>query len=200
MKVHTRRSTPLVFGFLAFMVPAAASAGSPTPFAPAAASNKTLYRDVTLIDGTGAPARAAMDVLVEGERIKSVFPDSARDTALTTGATEVDLHGRFLMPGLIDSHVHLATPPNRRQALAILRRDLYGGVTTVRDMADDLRSVGELARASRVGEIAGPDIYYAALMAGPHFFSDPRTAQTSAGGQPGRLPWMQAVTDDADLP
>ncbi len=104
------------------------------------------------------------------------------------------------MPGLIDSHVHLATPPNRRQAEAMLRRDLYGGVTAGRDMADDLRALGDITRASRVGEIAGSDVYYAALMAGPDFFTDPRTAQTSAGGVPGQVPWMQAVTDQTDLP
>ena len=62
----------------------------------------------------------------------------------------MDLSGKFLAPGLIDSHEHLATPPNRRQALANMRRDLYGGVTAVRDMADDLRSVAELARESLV--------------------------------------------------
>ena len=50
-----------------------------------------------------------------------------------------------------------------------------------------------------VGEIAGPDIYYAALMAGPGFFSDQRAAQVSAGGVPGHVPWMQAITDDTDL-
>ncbi len=66
-------------------------------------------------------------------------------------------------------------------------------------MADDLRAVGDLARASRVGEIAGPDVYYAALMAGPDFFTDPRTAQTTAGGLPGQVPWMQAVTGHTDL-
>jgi len=104
------------------------------------------------------------------------------------------------MAGLIDSHVHLATPPNRRQAEAMLRRDLYGGVTAVRDMADDLRPVGDLARASLVGEIAGSDIYYAALMAGPNLFTDKRTVQVSAGGVPGQVPWMQAITNATDLP
>jgi imidazolonepropionase-like amidohydrolase len=104
------------------------------------------------------------------------------------------------MPGLIDSHVHLATPPNRRQAEAVLRRDLYGGVTTVRDMADDMRALGDLQRASIAGEIPAPDIYYAALMAGPPFFSDPRVVQSSAGVEPGKAPWMQAVTDRTDLP
>jgi hypothetical protein len=55
-------------------------------------------------------------------------------------------------------------------------------------MADDLRSVAELARESLVGEIAAPDIAFAAVMAGPGFFSDPRIAQVSAGGSPGTSP------------
>ncbi|MFN2974231.1 amidohydrolase family protein [Terriglobus aquaticus] len=153
-----------------------------------------------MIDGDGTPPRANMDVLVEGERIVRVFPDVDLDPHLLSTAKVVPLAGRFVIPGLIDAHVHLATPPNRRQAEAVLRRDLYGGVTAVRDMADDLRAVGDLARASLVGEIPAPDIYYAALMAGPDFFTDKRTIQVSAGGQPGRVPWMQAITATTDLP
>ena len=167
-------------------------------------AKRVLYRKATLIDGTDMTPRADMDVLVEGERIEAVFPDRALaqnlDTAAQAQVRMVDLAGKYLMPGLIDSHVHLATPPNQRQAMAVLRRDLYGGVTAVRDMADDLRPVGELKREALVGEIPAPDIYYAALMAGPAFFSDPRTAQTSVGGIPGQMPWMQAVTPDTDLP
>ena len=141
-----------------------------------------------------------MDILVVGERIKSVFPDAGPHPELDRTAKVVDLSGLFLLPGLIDAHVHLATPPNRRKAEAVMRRNLYGGVTAVRDMADDLRAVGDLARASLVGEIAGPDIYYAALMAGPAFFTDKRTAITTAGYAPGQVPWMQAVTASTDLP
>jgi imidazolonepropionase-like amidohydrolase len=50
-----------------------------------------------------------------------------------------------------------------------------------------------------VGEIAAPDIYYAALMAGPGFFTDKRTVQVSAGGVRGQVPWMQAIGGDTDL-
>ena len=161
---------------------------------------RVLYRHATLIDGTGGLPRADMDVLVAGERIERIVPDAELDLRVVQTAKVVNLNRRFLMPGLIDAHVHLATPPNRRQAEAVLRRDIYGGVTAVRDMADDLRAVGDLARASLVGEINAPDIYYAALMAGSNFFTDPRTAQTSAGGIAGHVPWMQAVSDDMDLP
>ncbi|MES2443217.1 MAG: amidohydrolase family protein [Pseudomonadota bacterium] len=163
----------------------------------AAEPETVLYTGATVIDGTGAPPRAGQDILVKGERIVAVGPHGR--LAGAEGARQVDLSGRFVIPGLIDSHVHLATPPNRARAEAILRRDLYGGVTAVRDMADDLRSVGELARASRVGEIPAPDIYYAAVMAGTPFFADPRVGAVSQGFVPGTAPWVQAIDETTDL-
>lgn len=195
-----RRRRAWVASVAALSLAGAAHAGAPRPFAPPPDAELTLYRHATLIDTAAMQARADMDVLVAGERIRVVFADASPAPPEAAGARVVDLRGRFLMPGLIDAHVHLATPPNRRQAEAESRRNLYGGVTAVRDMADDLRAIGELARASRVGEIAAPDIYYAALMAGPDFFTDPRTAETTAGAVAGHAPWMQAVDDRTDLP
>lgn len=198
MKVTSRESR-LVLLVAAAMWVASGSAAAQGPFAPAQ-DQLIVFRGATLFDGTGQSPRGDMDVVVRGDRIQQVVRHADLDPKLLRTAVVVDLRGRFLMPGMIDAHVHLATPPNRRQAEAVLRRDVYGGVTTVRDMADDLRAVGDLARASLVGEIAAPDIYYAALMAGPAFFTDKRTEQTSAGGKPGYVPWMQAVTDETNLP
>lgn len=166
--------------------------------APVSAANPqtVLYSGATVIDGTGAPARADQDLLVEGERIVAVGP---RGTLKAPNARRVDVTGRTIIPGLVDSHVHLATPPNRVKAEALLRRNLYGGVTTVRDMADDLRSVGELARASRVGEIPAPDIFYAAVVAGTDFFKDPRVAAVSAGVPVGTAPWAHAIDEKTNL-
>lgn len=160
---------------------------------------RILYRHATLVDGTGSGPRANMNILVQGERIVSIFADDADPAPDTASATIFDLSGQYVLPGLIDSHVHLATPPHRSQAEAVLRRNLYGGVTSIRDMADDLRSVGELARESLVGEVPAPDIYFAALMSGPAFFTDERTALTTYGAKPGQVPWMQEVTDKSDL-
>lgn len=162
-----------------------------------ASAETVLYRNATVVDGTGGDARRGWSVLVEGERITRVLP--AADLPAPAGARVVDLSGKYLLPGLIDSHEHLATPPNRRRAEASLRRDIYGGVTAVRDMADDLRAVGELARASLKGEIPAPDIYYAALFAGPSFFDDPRTAATTYGFKPGHTPWMQSIDERTNL-
>ncbi|MFJ6086824.1 amidohydrolase family protein [Streptomyces sp. NPDC092369] len=171
--------------------------GAPTPWAPPAAGTVVVYRGATVIDGTGGPARTATSIVTDGATIRAVVPDA--EIADTT-ATVVDITGRFVVPGLIDSHQHIATPPDRATAEAVLRRQVHGGVTAIRDMADDLRQVAELGRAALVGEIPGPDIHFAALMAGPTFFDDPRTQQVSQGGTPGAVPWMQAITAETDLP
>jgi imidazolonepropionase-like amidohydrolase len=159
------------------------------------------YRGATLLDGTGAPARPGTTILIEDEHIRLVAPDAEVPAELLDLAeTTVELAGRHVIPGLIDSHQHIATPPDRPTAEATLARDLYGGITATRDMADDLRQVADLARAALVGEIPAPDIHYAALMAGPGFFDDPRTWQVSQGATPGHVPWMQAIDPDTDLP
>ncbi len=168
---------------------AAVTASAETPQA-------VLYSGATLIDGTGAAPRTGEDILVRGERIEAIGPRGSFDGV---AARRVDLSGRHVIPGLVDSHVHLATPPDRAKAEALLRRNLHGGVTMVRDMADDLRAVAELARAARMGEIAAPDIFYAAIMAGPSFFQDPRVSAASQGWKPGTAPWMQAIDDRTDL-
>jgi hypothetical protein len=81
----------------------------------------------------------------------------------------------------------------------MLRRNLYGGVTAVRDMADDDRAVAELARAAQQAEIPAPDIYFAALMAGRPFFEDPRVAAAGKGWPLGTAPWLQAIDDKTDI-
>ena len=158
--------------------------GGAAPAEPAPPAT-TVYRHATVLDGTGAAPLRDMAVIVRGDRIQRVAPDAQLARALPAGATIVDLSGRYLLPGLIDSHQHVATPPNRRRAEALMRRDLYSGITATRIMADDLRAVAELARAAHVAEIASPDLVYAALFAGPSFFDDPRVLDAAliAAGQ-----------------
>lgn len=170
------------------------------PFEPAAKDARTVYRHAALIDGTGAPVKRDMAVVTEGERIALVEPDGALTPAQLKDATQVDLTGQYLLPGLIDSHQHFATPPDRPEAEARLKRDIYSGITATRDMADDLRQMADVTRAARVGEIPSPDIYYAALMSGPSFFDDPRTHAVAMGAEAGQVPWMQAVDESTDMP
>lgn len=178
--------------------PFAAWHGAAPPTLASSAEPKTIaYRGAVLFDGTGTPSRSGLTIITRGERILAVQPDS---DPLPDAAETVDVAGLYVLPGLIDTHVHVATPPDADAARVQMRRWVHSGVTAVRGMADDLRSVGELARQARVGEVPSPDIYYAALMAGEGFFKDPRTQAVSAGAVAGQTPWMQAITADTDLP
>ncbi|MBL8273175.1 MAG: amidohydrolase family protein, partial [Xanthomonadales bacterium] len=168
-----------------------ATAGNAAPAEP----KRTIYVGATLVDGTGAPARRDVAIVVRGERIEAVVPTAEQPA----DAEVIDMRGRHVVPGLVNSHVHLATPPEPRRAAAMLRRSLYGGVTAVRSMADDTRAVADLARAARVGELAAPDIVFPALFAGPDFFHDPRVVAAAQGETAGEVPWLRAVTADTDL-
>ena len=160
----------------------------------------TAYTHVTLIDGTGGPAAPDVAIVVAGERIKAVQPMASfsRD-ALGAAGRVVDLSGKFALPGLIDTHQHVGTQGNRPTAEAQLYRMIYGGVTTVRDMAGDGRFLANLARAARLAELPSPDLCFSALMAGPSFFSDPRTHASARGAVAGKVPWLQAITADTDM-
>jgi imidazolonepropionase-like amidohydrolase len=170
------------------------------PFEPPHTGTRTIYRHAALIDGTGGALKPDMAVVTDGERISAVVADAALTPAQLEGATQIDLKGEYLLPGYIDSHQHLATPPDRPDAEARLKRDVYSGITATRDMADDLRQIADITRAARVGEIPSPDINYAALMAGPSFFDDPRTEAAALGAITGKVPWMQAIDEATDMP
>ena len=80
----------------------------------------------TLLDGTGAPARPDCTVLIRGDRICSVGPRGA--VVLPEGAERHDVTGRWILPGLLDVHVHAETRDDLRALLA-------WGVTAFRNPA-----------------------------------------------------------------
>lgn len=157
--------------------------------------------DATIIDA-GHPVPAMhQTVEIRDGRISKIFPTGS--AALPDSAVVISLKGKYLLPGLIDSHVHMATEPsgtdNRSHTLDVLKQMLYSGITTVRDMAGDARVLAGLARDAKADEITSPEIYYSALMAGASFFSDPRTQSSTKGGTAGNMPYMQAITDTTNL-
>ncbi|MBS0383239.1 MAG: amidohydrolase family protein [Proteobacteria bacterium] len=166
----------------------------------AAVPKPLLLTHVGLIDGTGASVQRDMTIEIEGGRIAAVYPGNSRP--VPKDAEVRDLSGRYVIPGLIDAHVHITdAEPDIAHYKTFLHALLLGGVTGIRDMAGDDRLLQFLAEQANSDAFASPDIFYVALMAGPTFFKEDFRAQDASKGEPlGFAPWMQAITAKTDIP
>ena len=150
---------------LAGLVVAVALAGSAWGQATAgeAASSRLVLRGAMLIDGTGAPPRGPVDLVIEGERIVQVVPlgqpgaavDPARRPAAGEGGREIDLAGAWVLPGFVDLYAY----PGRHPEYA-MKLWLAHGVTTAREPICEQGMVRclELAAASAAHELPAPRI------------------------------------------
>jgi len=129
-----------------------------------------------LIDGLeGPPLRNAV-VLVEGERITQVGPDS--EIRVPGDAAVVDASDKSILPGLVDAHVHVHTPggPVSNYGLAgarelqgtltlkaykHVRQDLEMGFTTLRSLASPAYVDVALRDAINQGVVEGPRLLVA---------------------------------------
>ncbi len=130
---------------------ATATLATSSPVVAAEPGRCTVFRDVTLIDGTGAPARLHATVVAEADRITWV--GAAASAPAHVRCTVVDGAGRFLLPGLADLHVHLSKFGETALPLSVLH-----GVTSVRDMGSDLDEVARWRQEIRAGQRLGPRI------------------------------------------
>jgi imidazolonepropionase-like amidohydrolase len=132
--------------------------------------------NATIIDGRNASPEPGMCITVRGDKIVAV-------SAIRGGRapeTAIDLEGRYVMPGLIDAHIHLgddpamlgemaAAPPlrgaepHRRELVYFVlanaaRAFLRSGVTTIRDVGSYDDNAIILREAIKLGLTDGPDI------------------------------------------
>lgn len=128
-----------------------------------------------LIAVPGQAVRGPSTVVVDEGRILSV--QDGHVAPAEAGATVVDLRDKTVLPGLIDSHVHLSSDRGGEQALLASIRDdhplqayeaqmngmktLRAGFTTVRNLGDDGTTLG-LREAIKRGWVQGPRIVDAA--------------------------------------
>lgn len=168
----------LVFNVaLSFMLAAPAMAQTQAPLAPAPApapapETVTVIHAGTLLAEPGKPPRGPSTIIVRGEKIAEIRQGFAPPPA---GAKVVDLRDRFVLPGLIDMHVHLwgiggdplkdrLTALNRDEAddmmhaVSNARVTLASGFTTVRDLGGNARGMRALREGVERGDIAGPTI------------------------------------------
>ena len=134
-----------------------------------AAAEVTLIHVGELLAVPGEPPAREMTVIVEGDRITGV----QKGYVETEGATTIDLRDKFVLPGLMDMHVHLQGqlgPDNDRDALKMSSQlmqmrslhyamnTLLAGFTTVRDVGSMEQEMYAMRDAINAGWVDGPRI------------------------------------------
>jgi len=157
---------------------------------------------VSVVDVGNLTVNHEQTVWISGQQIKAIYPDHKARKSIPNDITRLDFSGKFVTPGLIDAHVHHATDPerhdNRSRTMQFYQHYVRHGITAVRDMGGDARVLMGYKREALLDNIQAPDIYYSAIIAGPEFFTDPRTVASSKGHQSGTVPWIRAITHDSD--
>jgi len=115
----------------------------------AAARESLVLRGGQLFDSVQAELRPVGAVVIEGVRIKAVVPPGQR-IPMPRGARVMDTRGKVLIPGLIDAHVHLVHILNSAHLTGVEILPLYlaNGVTTLRDVGDEIVAESLVARHS----------------------------------------------------
>jgi imidazolonepropionase-like amidohydrolase len=133
----------------------------------------TLIRADRLIDGSGAPPRSDAVLVVEGGKIAAIHEGAPPTGSVAVEACVLDYPGCTIMPGMIDTHVHLNLPGDGTVLEEVVRepegvlvatsafaasRALAAGITTLRDVGASGNTVFHLARALKLGHGVGPRI------------------------------------------
>jgi hypothetical protein len=132
-----------------------------------------VIRNARLFDPRDLSVTAGASVLMTGDRIVRVGPDAD----IKPGATAeiVDAQGKFLIPGLWDNHQHFGEVDG---AL-----DLANGITSARDMANDLESFPKRVARFDEGTELGPRVLKAGIIDGTGELAGPTTMRVDTAEQ-----------------
>lgn len=160
----------------------------------------------TLIDGNGGPAVSDAVVVIAGGRITAAGPRSS--VAVPAGATTIEAKGKFLVPGLIDTNVHLSLyggigeryetlakyhPRQREIVLEAAQLQLKHGVTTVRDSYGLLMPLVAVRDRIDAGGGIGPRILAAGNIVG---WGGPYSISFSLVREQGLTLFQEQVNDE----
>src|SRR5512139_2575902 len=156
--------------FVARLAASVAAIAFVAPVQAQQAETVTVIHAGTLMAEPGKAPLSNATVVIRGRTIESVQPGFVD----VPGATVVDLRGSTVMPGLIDSHVHLIGLDDRMQrrlqdpfrdfedeaytGLVNARKTLLAGFTSVRDLGGEPRTILSLRDIINSGQFAGPTI------------------------------------------
>ena len=187
-------------GGVALLALTAAAAGAQTAPATPQPGPVTLIQAGRLLDRPGQAPRGPSTIVVRDGRIVEIR-DGFVDASAFPGATVIDQRERFVLPGLIDSHVHLVSdlggqagflsgvtenlPTHAYRAAENAEKTLMAGFTTVRNLGDDGGVTLALRDATAAHRLPGPRIVDAA-----------ESISTNSGHMDGRLGFNDDFRDD----
>jgi len=166
---HYRRIAFALAAFLAGLTLGHAQTVSQTARQPVSSGKRyksLAIRNALVIDGNGTPAAGPKDILIEGNLIRAIVP--LDPVALSSGEqkrpeaeAEIDAAGKYVLPGLINAHVHVQDERGGvPQPLDYeLKLWLSCGITSVRDVGSDLKKTLQLREKSNSGEVAAPRVF-----------------------------------------
>jgi hypothetical protein len=148
---------------------------------------RLILRGVYMIDGTGAPAQGPADIVVVNDRIAEIrivgnpqLEIDPKERPPLQGGKEIDLTGMYLLPGFIDTHVHVHSMKSGQKVPPeyVLKLLLAHGITSVRTLGPhDETTEWLMAVKHRIdrNEATGPRLHVY-----PHFSLDTKTPILSA--------------------
>lgn len=129
---------------------------------------RLVIENATLVDGTGAPPRGPVSIVIEGDRIVDIRGGGTagihgEDAGWGGDTRVIDAGGHYVLPGFVDAHAHLGTPSHAAAGSLtdpeyVFKLWLAHGITTVRDVGAMMGlgwTLEHKARSAR-GEIAAP--------------------------------------------
>ncbi len=130
----------------------AVAAAEPSPV-PQVTEETLVLRGGMLIDGTGAPLRGPVDLVIRGNRIHQIADAGTLALASGDSIRELDLRGFYILPGLIDLYAPISDPPEYAMKLWLAH-----GITTVREPYCEagIEACLQLKEASARNEIVAP--------------------------------------------
>ena len=134
----------------------------------------TALTHANVVDGVSATVIRDATIVIRNGKIESVRAGGV----VPAGATVIDVGGRYVAPGLIDAHTHIAT-------LANARRALFSGVTTVRSASVPAFQDVAMREQARAGQIVAPDVLATGVFVSPNLgetlLADARLGVLAAG-------------------
>jgi imidazolonepropionase-like amidohydrolase len=200
-----------------------ASAQRPSSRHEAAPDKYVLIHAGMLLAVPGKKPASQVTLVVKNDRVDRVEKGYLSADAISAGDDAtiniVDLSNKFVLPGLMDAHVHLRHQPTRSRgerarrgvwqsptsaeeavnALIYARRSLAAGFTTVRDVGSDDQSVFAVRNAINAGRMIGPRILAsgaAVAVTGGHADSTPieDSADPTARLRRSRMPTRRSLS------